>query len=262
MPEVLLIDADMLAYRVTSGLELPVDWGNDEWSLHCDFAECKKTYDDLTKYYLDMLECGKAIHCFSDGIHNYRKEYDKEYKAHRKAVRKPMCFKPLKDYVMANHDSELYPRLEGDDVIGILATGKYKDKCTILSGDKDMKTIPAIHCNLNDDSIDIVPEHMANYNFLMQVLVGDTADGYKGCPSIGHVKAKKLLNPVNTLEQNWSIVVEQFLKQGLTVDDAYRQATLARILHDSEYDVATKKVKYWDYNYENYKDTGNSIRTS
>ena len=262
MPKVLLIDADMLAYKVSSALEEVYDWGNDEWSLHCDFKQCKKAYDELTKYYLNYLECETAIHCFSDGLKNFRKDYDKEYKSHRKSVRKPVCYKQLKDYVMATYDSELYPTLEGDDVIGILATGKYKDKCTILSGDKDMKTIPAIHCSLNDDSIDLIPEHIANYNFLIQVLVGDTADGYKGCPSIGQVKAQKLLNPVNKFEENWNIVVDQFIKQGLTVDDAYRQATLARILHYDEYDVRTQKVKYWDYNYGNFQNIRNSTVTS
>tara|TARA_R100000406_G_scaffold78283_1_gene59071 strand:+ start:113 stop:898 length:786 start_codon:yes stop_codon:yes gene_type:complete len=261
MPKVLLVDADMLAYRISSALEIPVDWGNDEWSLHSDFKEAKRLYDYQTKNYLEFTETDRAIHCFTDGKQNFRKIFDKDYKAHRKTVRKPVCYKPLKDYVMQTHDSELYPMLEGDDVIGILATGDYKDRCVILSGDKDMKTIPAIHCDF-DENIDIVPKHMADYNFMVQVLVGDIADGYKGCPSVGQVKASRLLNPTNNFEDNWDIVINEYIKQGLTVDDAYRQATLARILHNDEYDLQNGVVKQWSYKYGHYKDITKRTGTS
>ena len=30
----MLVDADLLAYKITSTLEEPIDWGNDQWTLH------------------------------------------------------------------------------------------------------------------------------------------------------------------------------------------------------------------------------------
>ena len=52
-----------------------------------------------------------------------------------------------------------YPGLEGD-VLGILATSKkYKDKCIILSSDKDLRTVPGLHHFIHDGSTELVDEN-------------------------------------------------------------------------------------------------------
>ena len=38
-----------------------------------------------------------------------------------------------------------------------------------------------------------------------------------------------------------------------SIDDAYHQARLARILREGEYDYKTNKVKLWDFEYEHYR---------
>ena len=62
--------------------------------------------------------------------------------------------------------------------------------CVIVSGDKDMLTLPGQHWR-NDELI-TVSEMEANTAFYKQTLVGDTADNYPGCPGIGD-KNKLLL---------------------------------------------------------------------
>tara|TARA_B100000963_G_scaffold73682_1_gene61733 strand:+ start:19427 stop:20212 length:786 start_codon:yes stop_codon:yes gene_type:complete len=251
MPKTLLVDADILVYKITSALEEPVDWGNDEWTLHCDFKQAKEQYLELHKYYLKKSLCDFAIHCFSDK-ENFRKDLDSSYKAHRKSIRKPICYKPLKDFVCRELTSQIYPRLEGDDTIGILATGTYKDKCVIFSTDKDLKTIAGIHYNEEEDKLIKISEKQADYNFLTQTLTGDTADGYAGCKGVGKVSAKRLLKPSNTINENWEIVVKQFEKAGLTPNDAYHQSRLARIVRDGEYNTETNTINLWSFNYEKY----------
>jgi len=84
---------------------------------------------------------------------NFRKQIDSDYKSYRKGIRKPVCYKALRDWVIKTYPSKVYKNLEADDTIGILATGEYKNKCIIISGDKDMRTIPANHIGLDADDV-------------------------------------------------------------------------------------------------------------
>jgi DNA polymerase-1 len=56
------------------------------------------------------------------------------------------------------------------------------------------------------------------------------------------VKAEKLLTGIT---QRWPIVLEAFLKAGLTEQDALTQARLARILRFSDWDNETKQPILW-----------------
>lgn len=86
----------------------------------------------------------------------------------------------------------------------------------------------------------------------MQTLTGDTTDGYSGCKGIGKVSAKRLLKQKNSLDDNWDIVIKQYLKAGHTVDDAYHQARLARIVTANDYNTNTNQINLWSYNYEKF----------
>ena len=257
----MIVDGDLLAYKVTSALEEPINWGNDQWTLHCDFAVAKQIFAQQLHYYMKHTNSGGYLIVFSDAV-NFRRKIDKQYKSYRKAIRKPVCYKPLRDWIIKNYPSKSLKNLEGDDTIGILATGEYKNKCVIISGDKDMRTIPAWHCSIIDNQIEKVDEKLADYNFCTQVLTGDQTDGYKGCVGVGHVKASRLLNPKKDLDVNWKAVIEEYIRNGMTVDDAYHQSRLARILRFGEYNLKSKKPKLWSYLYAKYKNTRKSNGTS
>jgi DNA polymerase-1 len=65
---------------------------------------------------------------------------------------------------------------------------------------------------------------------MYQTLVGDTSDGYPGCPGIGPVKAEKVLG----MPPNWQDVVGAYRAAKLTEADALVQARVARILRYGE----------------------------
>jgi DNA polymerase I len=137
--------------------------------------------------------------------------------------------------------------------LGLLATGVHKTNNVIISGDKDMRTIPTWHCFIGDDSIEYVDQQKADYNFCTQVLVGDQADGYKGCVGVGAVKASRVLLDKKSIDELWEAVIQEYERNKQTFEDAYHQARLARILRKGEYNYENHKVSLWDYKYKDYK---------
>ena len=69
-----------------------------------------------------------------------------------------MVYKPLRQWVEQEYNIFCREYLEGDDILGILATSKVIIKNTnkiIVSLDKDMKTLPCkYHNNRNDERDD------------------------------------------------------------------------------------------------------------
>ncbi|ANS05749.1 exonuclease [uncultured phage_Deep-GF0-KM16-C193] len=248
----MLVDGDLLSYKITSGLEEAINWGNDNWTLWSDFNLAKQLWQQSIGFYMGLTKSKNPIICFSDAK-NFRKQLDSSYKSFRKKIRKPICYKPLRDWIEKTHQCVSHKVLEGDDTIGLLATGKYKNNCVIVSGDKDMRTIPAWQICIVDDQIEKVDNDLADYNFCTQVLTGDQTDGYKGLKGCGHIKASRVLLDKKKLREQWEAVIREYVRNQYDINDVYHQARLARILRDGEYDYKTQQPILWSYEYEHYR---------
>ena len=250
--KVMLVDGDLLAYKLTSSLEEVIDWGNDNWTLWSDFKIAKQLWSQSIAFYMGLTKSKNPVICFSD-TKNFRKQLDSSYKSYRKKIRKPICYKALKDWIIKTHTCFVHKGLEGDDTIGLLATGANKDDCVIISGDKDMRTIPAWQLCIIDDQLEKVDNQLADYHFCTQVLTGDISDGYKGCVGVGAIKASRVLLDKKDLPELWEAVIREYSRNKYSIDDAYHQARLARILREGEYNYETHKPKLWDFQYEHYR---------
>jgi len=259
--KVMIVDADLVIYKIASSLEEPIDWGDDVWTLHSDLGKGKTLLQQTLNHYKDYTKSKEIILAFSDK-NNYRKQIDTEYKSYRKKIRKPICYAPLRKWAEKNYNFYTLPNLEGDDVIGLLATQHYKTNNVIISGDKDMRTIPSWHCFIGDDQLEFVDEQQADKNFCLQVLTGDQADGYKGCVGVGHVKANRVLHDKFNIDDMWEAVIKEYERNGSTYEDAYHQARLARILRKDEYCYKSNQPKLWNYKYEHYRDTRQNKQAS
>ena len=241
----LVVDGSIFVYRIASALEEATEWEDDVWTLHADAKLGKKVIDTTLGNYKSKLNCDKII-IAEDDKNNFRNNLFEKYKAHRKKIRKPIIVKPLKEYLKKNYECVSLPNLEGDDVCGIIATRpENKNKVVVLSGDKDMRTIPGIHHFLHDESTEIVDEKTANYNFMYQTLVGDLTDGFGGCPTVGGVKASRVLANKKDLPEMWEAVLAEYKRQKLDEDYALTQARLARILRASDWNDKTKEPILW-----------------
>ena len=238
----LLIDADLYLYRAAVSAEEQIDWGDDIFSLASDLKVAKATFEEQITQFQHQLGHEEMVLCFSD-TSNFRKDVDPSYKSNRKKSRKPVGYAELVLWAKGRYRHIQKAGLEGDDCMGILATGSlYKDQSIIVSDDKDMRSIPGQLYRPSDDELFDISEAEADRFFLTQCLTGDTADGYSGIPGIGPKKAEAILGS----RPDWSLVEAAYIKHELTRDDAIRMARLARILRVSEWDDKNNTHKLWE----------------
>lgn len=238
----LLIDGDIIAYQIAFRTEEAIRWDNDIWTLHSDEKDCIKYIEDWFSTLIADTQCENVIVAFSDK-ENFRKEILKDYKANRQEQRKPLTLKFCRDYIAKKFKTYIKPKLEADDVLGILGTSKIiKGTKIIVSTDKDLDQITGLHYNPVKKEFYKISKKEADYNFYFQTLKGDSTDNYKGAPTYGEVKTKKTLTKKKNL---WNVVKTCFKEQGLSEEDALVQARLARILRNTDYDFKKKKPILW-----------------
>lgn len=249
MSTLILIDGDILLYQICAAAEQPFYWGDDLWTLHADEREVREQIDNEVTSLKDELKADKVIIALS-GETNWRKIVLPTYKANRKGTRKPVVYKAAKEYVRSVYTVAEYSNVEADDVLGIYATDKkIKGKKIIVSADKDLKTIPGYLYNPDKAELGIqeITHEQADWNHMYQTLVGDTADGYTGCPGIGPKTAEKVLGPARG-GNLWEAVTSAYSDAGLGESEALVQARVARILRHGEYDISSNIVHLWSPN--------------
>lgn len=246
----ILLDADIVAYKIASINEEAFDWDDTGESVVVDHARAIKDTDELIAEYCAALKADSVLVCLSDPAVNFRKQLEPTYKANRKDVQKPELLQWVKDYLAHEYRSFIRPRLEADDVMGILATSGdrfVKGRRIIVSEDKDMKTIPGLLWNPRhpEDGVVEIDPLSADRFHMTQTLTGDPVDGYIGCRGIG---AKSpfvaALQDAARLDL-WEIVKAGYENKGFTEADAIHQARLAHILRATSYNFKTKKVRLW-----------------
>lgn len=232
-------------------------------------AAVENAFTQISRW-TDMAGCDKPVVCLSDREgRNFRKQLT-EYKSHRHD--KPVCYWQVVEEIEKYFRVERIPGLEADDVMGIMATSpKLTDRSVIVSLDKDLKTIPAMIFNPDKDKEPWRQTPGGAHRFWMyQTLIGDTTDGYGGCPGVGPIKAEAILNkPHNLIRKTrvltkgknkgkqevkwveggptdlWSSICAYYRKAGLTEEDAILQARLARILHRTDYNKEEGLIYLW-----------------
>ena len=252
-----LIDADILAYQISSSVEKVLDF-NGQHVLHADLNDGIREAKNALEYITDLTSSSGFALMFT-GTNNFRKQVLPSYKANR-VGRKPMILGALREWMQDNHRSFIEDNLEGDDLLGIHATMPHKGERVIYSIDKDLVQIPALHWDPTILDIVEVTSTEGDAFFYQQVLTGDVVDNYSGCPGVGPVTAKAFLEEpyrwVKTegkwkkepTDDVWAGIVSIYQKAGMSPADALQQARCARILRHGDYDFTTKEVSLWNSN--------------
>lgn len=240
------MDGDLLAFKSSSAVEGPLQLSDELIVLTSNPSEAIAIFEGTVERITSELKADNVIVCFSDPSRRYfRHDILPTYKQHRAGTRKPMAFPNVVDRINESYQVFIRPGLEGDDIMGVLATHRtlVRGEKIIVSGDKDMRSVPGLLYR-EGELLTITPQEAA-YAHMYQTLIGDSTDGYTGCPGIGPKGAEKLLDRDATINEWWPVVVQAFEKAGFGEEYALSQARVARILQASDYDFKAKKPILW-----------------
>ena len=100
MTRTLLIDGDVIAYKIAASIERPIKWDDTLWTLHSDENEGIAAIEGTIGRLMDTLKGDECIVALTDQEANFRLDFWPLYKAHRKKVRRPICLQPMREYLL------------------------------------------------------------------------------------------------------------------------------------------------------------------
>jgi len=264
----LLIDGDILSYRIAHQHQVAIEWDEETWSYYGDKVGAKRSIDLWFSTLRDRLDADRVQVYISDAKWNWRHQVLPSYKGNRAAwqsalfgndplfipspskQQRPLLHKAIRDMLRGDYQAQQAQTLEADDLLGIRSTEPGGGERIIVSPDKDMRTIPGLLFNPDrpKEGILRIGQDAADRYHMYQTLVGDATDNYSGCKGIGPVKAEKLLPSVDEWDPTkaWEAVVAAYEKADQTEEDALVTARIARVLRHGEYDEATHAVRLWE----------------
>lgn len=266
-----LIDGDMVAYMAATLAQeeaFPPLPGQDpdDGAPTANWKNCRRIMNDI----LDKWEyCARATGCMiamtdrTTSRASFRYHVHPHYKNQRTAA-KPMLLERAEEFLRKRKGARFTRGLEGDDVLGIWATGEFAGEGVIVSKDKDMRTIPGRcviipHMKSTDGlEIEEISRAQAQDNLFRQVITGDSTDNYLGAPGIGTKGAETWLAAskedgltrwgglIQAYEWAWEMRPrwhDRWVHPGKPYEEALMNMRCARILHDGDYKDG--KVRLW-----------------
>ena len=223
MDAIILIDADSQLFQ---SCLCKVEESEDGKGFIYDLDDATVKFDEKIMMIVNKIEEDYAFNVkhtvlFLEGYGNFRYSFNKTYKANRKDKEKPPLLKPLKEWIVKNYNNDIYSTFESINVEtddSIAATylkyhiNDYGIQLILASGDKDLKTIPCLLFDTYWSRMELqsIDELEAKRNFYKQMIMGDTADGVKGIPRAGEVKANKVLKDLQSVNAMNSAVYRMY----------------------------------------------------
>jgi DNA polymerase-1 len=153
-----------------------------------------------------------SFEIYISGADNFRLkvDYPVVYKGNR-IQDKPHYYQQMREWLVKKYGAKLADGMESDDMLSIRQHELQNDSI-ICSIDKDMKQVPGFHFNLDSKEIVKISKLEGFRNFAIQMLTGDRVDNIIGIDGLGPKKAAKLLEGLNTQEEMYEVVKQQYAK--------------------------------------------------
>lgn len=259
------IDSDIVAYKACCAGNKSISFGSgdDEDCIEVnDFQTVQMIFNETIERIVNTYKIDEYYLCFSDNA-NYRKRIIPYYKSNR-TQEKPMHLKRIINYAQEIYECLQHSGLEGDDVCGIYCTAKPKagEVRIGISIDKDFKTLPITFIDLTTGIEAKISWIDSFRNLCIQVLTGDSIDGYKGCKNIGKVRASKIVDNAITdgsLKTGANFIshimnriscefINMFDDEDVANEYFWQQVQCAYILRNGDYDFEKNRVRLITHN--------------
>lgn len=181
-----LIDADSIYFRIAMATQREKD-------MRVNIRKSLMDIEDACALF-DPVEMRIAV----KGHGNFRTAISEDYKGNRKRELEPGEKKALAyghQHLIDKYGAVMADDMEADDLVSIWAWEciQSEQPYVIVHIDKDLNMIPGDHYNFVKKEAYHVDFEKGHYNFMMQMLIGDTTDNIPGVRGIGPKKAEKLL---------------------------------------------------------------------
>lgn len=201
-PVQILIDADSIYFRVAMASHKQKDIRTNIKKTMLDIENRCVTFEDF-----DMRVAVK-------GAGNFRYDVYSDYKATRKrelAEEEKKALAYGHEHMIEKYGAVMANDMEADDLVSIWAWECIRTETpyAVVHIDKDLNMIPGSHYNFIKDESYFVDYDQAHYNFMTQLLVGDSADNIPGVRGIGPKKSEKLLLNI-PFDKRWTVVKDQW----------------------------------------------------
>jgi len=143
----LVFDSDVTAVAAASVVQYNVCWDGDNCFPIASLSEAKAHVTDSLHRTVDTLDADDFVLAMSHPHGYFRHDIYPQYKSNRKKNSKPVCLDMLKQWMAEEFTTFMRPKLEADDIMGILSTSTkiiQADEVVIVSVDKDMRTFPGL----------------------------------------------------------------------------------------------------------------------
>lgn len=196
------------------------------------------------------------LELFLTGKGNFRDDIAqlRGYKANRIGVEKPVHYKAIRRYMVERWKATVVRGWEADDAVAMAAHEADYDpeRICIVSGDKDLLTVPGRLYNFRTKAMKIITPQEALVAFYRQILVGDVVDNIAGCFRVGAAAAEKIVTPDMDEDTMARAVLAAFetskRKKGCPYADRESSSIFletARLVHMARTPAETVRIGWW-----------------
>lgn len=237
----IILDVETYLYKACTACKVLKQCETDPmiWGEYYDLRHGIKFIDDTVNRLCETLLTNEIILVIGDK-ENFRKKINPQYKAQRSP--KPPMYEQLLDLIHKKYEVVSLPNLEADDTCRIMYEDNQNYPCrkVIVSVDKDFYSVPCEFLrDLNgNQQVEVISEKDAEKHLMKQIIMGDSADNYKGIKGCG----EKFCEEFITDETTFYDVLQLYKDKGLTPTDYTTNKAMAHIVSIDEYDFNTGKV--------------------